>query len=92
MQPMHWLVEKQLIFTSEKNGPHWRHLNDTLAIVLDFQDDHPKNRLIYTSKLTSAWHQRMRFASLNTSLQSFDGPIIVEEKRPSFRMIVPETG
>ena len=29
----------------KKNGPHWRHLLDTLAIILDFQGDRPENRL-----------------------------------------------
>ena len=72
------------------NGPYWRCLHDTLLIVLNFQEDHPenrpKNRLIFTSKWTTAWHHGLRDASWNTHLQSFDSTNVVEEEQPSLEM------
>ena len=39
--------------------------------------------LIFISKRITAWHHGVRDASVNTHLQSFGCPIIVEEERPS---------
>ena len=43
----HWTpICNHLIAESlwKKNGPHWRHLHDTLATVLDVQNHRPENR------------------------------------------------
>ena len=42
-----------------------------------------EKQLFFTSKLTSAWHRGVRNASLNTNLQSFDGPMALKGERPS---------
>ena len=50
----------------------------TVVIMLNVQDDRPKNRLKPT-----AWHHDVRYASLSTHLQSFDAPFNVEKGWPS---------
>ena len=55
-------------------GPSW-----VLMVLLNLVE----KRLIFTSKWTITWHHGVRDASLNTHLQSFDGPVIVEEEQPS---------
>ena len=51
----------------KKNSPHWGHLHDAVAMVLDFQDHRPESRLKNGSFLPqNGPHHSVRDASLNT--------------------------
>ena len=42
-----------------------------------------QKRLVFTSKSPTPWHHGMAHAIFPTHLHSFDGPIAMEEQRPS---------
>ena len=58
-----------------------------LQMFLHGQDDRPdtwlKNGLFLPSKSPTAWHHGMAHALFSTHLHSLDGPMAMEEQRPS---------
>ena len=42
-----------------------------------------QKRLVFTSKSPTPWHHGMAHTLFPTHLRSFDGPIAVQEQRPS---------
>ena len=59
-------------------------LHDTLVIVLNFYDDRPEDRFKNGSfSPQNGPHHVLEDTPLNTHLQSFNGPIILEDERPS---------
>ena len=80
----------------ENNGPLWRHLVDTVAMVLNVEDNRPQKQLkkvlIFTAKWATTWLHGVREASMNTHLRSFDSPIAVEEEQPSLETPTWDTG
>ena len=62
-----------------------------LEMVVHIQDDHLETRLkngSCTSKCTTAWHQGVGEAFLNTPLQSFLCSIATEEEWPAPAIVV----
>ena len=55
-------------------------------------DHHEHQRLISTSKWTTAWHHGVEDTLLNTHLHSFDSPIAMEEEQFSLEMPTWRTG
>ena len=50
-----------------------------------------QKRLVFTSKLPTLWHHGMAHAIFTTPLRSFDGPIAMEEQRPSLETPTRQT-
>ena len=50
-----------------------------------------QNRLVFTSKSPTPWHHGMAHALFPTHLHSFDGPIAMEEQRPSLETPIRQT-
>ena len=56
------------------------------------ENSEPENSSFPSQNGPPPWHRGVRDAPLNTHLQSFDGPIIVEEERPSLETPTRHTG